>query len=144
MPDEINSIEEQLKRDEGFVSHAYRDSLGYLTIGIGRLIDERRGGGITLDEAYVLLRNDLAEIQQELYAELPWLEYVHPIRQAVFENMSYQLGIAGLLEFVNTLAAAQRHDWPATKAGMLDSLWATQTPNRAHRLAEQIVTGEWQ
>jgi GH24 family phage-related lysozyme (muramidase) len=33
------NIYKQLKRDEGEVLHAYKDSLGYWTIGIGILID---------------------------------------------------------------------------------------------------------
>jgi len=44
-------IREQIKRHEGKVLHAYPDHLGYWTIGYGRLIDERRGGGITEAEA---------------------------------------------------------------------------------------------
>lgn len=35
----------QLRRDEGEKLYAYQDTLGYWTIGIGRLIDRRRGGG---------------------------------------------------------------------------------------------------
>jgi len=36
-------LEQQLRRDEGEVLHEYKDSLGYSTIGIGRLIDKRKG-----------------------------------------------------------------------------------------------------
>ena len=42
---------EQLKRHEGLRLHAYADSLGYTTIGYGRMIDKRKGGGITEREA---------------------------------------------------------------------------------------------
>ncbi len=45
------SITQQLRRDEGEVLHAYQDSLGYWTIGIGVLIDKRKGGGITKAES---------------------------------------------------------------------------------------------
>lgn len=37
-------IKKQLIRDEGNVPYAYSDSLGYLTIGVGFLIDKRKGG----------------------------------------------------------------------------------------------------
>ena len=36
-----------LKRDEGWVPHAYKDSLGFWTIGYGFLIDEKRGGELS-------------------------------------------------------------------------------------------------
>jgi lysozyme len=36
-----------LRREEGEVLHVYKDHLGYLTIGVGRLIDKRKGGCIS-------------------------------------------------------------------------------------------------
>lgn len=33
-----------LTSDEGRVPHAYQDHLGYWTIGVGHLIDRRKGG----------------------------------------------------------------------------------------------------
>ena len=44
-----------LRRDEGRVRHAYQDHLGYWTIGVGRLIDQRKGGGLSEDEIDYLL-----------------------------------------------------------------------------------------
>ena len=48
-----------LKLHEGFVSHCYDCSEGYKTIGFGRLIDKKLGGGITEEEAEYLLKNDV-------------------------------------------------------------------------------------
>ena len=39
-----DKIEKDLTIDEGRVSHVYKDSLGYYTIGIGHLVDQRKGG----------------------------------------------------------------------------------------------------
>lgn len=44
-----------LETDEGRVPHAYQDHLGYWTIGVGHLIDKRKGGGLTPDEVDYLL-----------------------------------------------------------------------------------------
>ena len=55
------NLKEQLKRDEGVVAHAYEDTLGFLTIGVGHLIDGRRGGGLSPDEIDYILTNDIAE-----------------------------------------------------------------------------------
>ena len=52
--------------EEGLVLHAYEDHLGYLTIGYGRLIDKRRGGGISKAEAEYLLLNDCRRVEQEI------------------------------------------------------------------------------
>ena len=43
-----------IRKHEGFRASAYRDTRGYLTIGYGRLIDARRGGGITRDRKSVV------------------------------------------------------------------------------------------
>jgi len=65
-------------------------------------------------------------------------------RKAVLLNMSFQLGITGLLKFKNTLAKIEAGDYQGAADNMLKSLWARQTPNRANRLAEQMRTGQWQ
>lgn len=140
----ITSILDQLRRDEGEVLHAYRDSLGYLTIGVGRLIDERRGGGITKAESAYLLGNDVDHVARELTGRLSWLSQLDEVRRGVFINMAFQLGVSGLLGFRHTLVCAEQDDWSGTARGMLDSKWARQTPARANRLAKQIMTGEWQ
>lgn len=140
----IRDIHDQLQRDEGCVLHAYQDHLGYLTIGFGRLIDKRRGGGLSEAEADMLLQNDIKRVVADLDDHLPWLSQLNDARRGVFANMAFQMGVAGLLGFHDTLACAERGDWEGTVKGLLDSKWARQTPDRANRLAAQITTGEWQ
>jgi lysozyme len=134
----------QLEREEGRRRAAYKDHLGYLTIGIGRLIDERKGGGLRDSEIDLLLANDIDEKTSEVRASLPWIDTLDEPRRAVLLGMAFQMGTAGLLGFRNTLAMVQRHDYAGAARGMLNSLWATQTPARAHRMARQLETGEWQ
>jgi lysozyme len=140
----IKSLEEQLHRDEGEVLHEYKDHLGYSTIGIGRLIDKRKGGGITHEEAMYLLRNDIDKRKMQVLSRLPWVVHLSEERQAVLFNMAFQMGIDGLLGFKNTLAMIQDKRYEAAAKGMLHSEWATQTPERAARLAKQMETDTWQ
>ena len=56
-----DDLERQLRRDEGVVEHAYIDSEGWTTIGVGRLIDKRKGGRLRDDEIEYLLQNDITE-----------------------------------------------------------------------------------
>jgi lysozyme len=143
-----NSLREklttQLRRDEGEVLHAYTDSLGYLTIGIGRLIDKRKGGGITKAESAYLFANDLDSKRAEVRRRIPWFDRLDTARQGVLLNMAFQMGVDGLLGFKNTLAMIERGDYAGAAAGMLNSLWAEQTPERAKRLSIQMATGAWQ
>ncbi len=143
MPVTPQTLVDQLKRDEGQILHAYQDSLGYWTIGVGRLIDARRGGGITPSESDYLLANDIESKRQELYQALPWTATMDEVRRAVLLNMAFNLGVAGLLAFKQTLAHVQRGEWPNAAAEMLQSTWATQVGDRAHRLAQQLESGEW-
>lgn len=138
-----SEITQQLRRDEGEVLHAYQDHLGYWTIGIGILIDKRKGGGITAEESEYLFRNRLNAKRDELRRRLPWFDKLDEARQGVLLNMAFQMGVEGLLGFKNTLAMIERGDYDAASEGMLQSKWADQTPERAVRLAEQMRTGVW-
>lgn len=138
------NLTKQLRRDEGEVLHAYQDSLGYWTIGVGRLIDGKKGGGITTDESALLLSNDITKRMAMVRNAIPWIGQLDEARQGVLLNMAFQMGIGGLMGFTNTLAKIKAGSYIAAADGMLQSRWAGQTPERAKRLAMQIRTGEWQ
>lgn len=134
----------QLRHEEGSVPHAYQDHLGYWTIGVGRLIDKRKGGGLAPDEVDYLLRNDIRKKTDEVLNALPWVKDLNEPRQAVLIGMAFQMGTAGLLGFKNTLALVKAGRYTEAATGMLNSLWAQQTPGRAARMARQMETGTWQ
>ena len=135
---------EQLKRDEGWRPLAYLDSMGLLTIGVGRLIDSRKpGAGLRPDEIDYLLRNDINDRVAALQKALPWFAKLDQARQGVLINMAFQMGTAGLLAFRQTLGLVRDGKYAEAADQMLKSKWAEQTPARARRLAEQMKTGEW-
>jgi lysozyme len=141
----VTDLESQLRRDEGERRHVYADSEGFLTIGIGRLVDRRKAGsGLSSAECTHLLHNDLHRIEIELGSALPWIYGLEPVRRAVLHNMAFQLGTAGLLKFRRTLALVKEMRYAEAAREMLDSRWAQQTPARAHRLARQMATNTWQ
>ena len=132
----------QIARHEGLKLHAYKDSLGFLTIGYGRLIDQRKGGGLTQEEADHLLDNDIYRTCQELDTRIPWWRELDDVRQRVLIDMAFNLGVGGLLTFKNTLAAVKASDFKKAAANMRKSLWASQVKSRAVRLSEMMETGE--
>jgi len=134
----------QLRDEEGEVLHAYTDSEGWLTIGIGRLLDKRKGGGITEEESAYLLSNDIAKFESQLDKSLPWWRGLTEPRQAVILGMTFQMGIDGLLGFKNTLAMVKSGDYAGASENMLKSKWAQQTPARAKRMSDQMRSSEWQ
>jgi lysozyme len=133
----------QLRGDEGVVRAVYQDHLGYYTIGVGRLVDERKGGGLSDDEIDYLLANDVAKREKELDSRLSWWRKLDDARQGVLLNMAFQMGVDGLLGFKNTLELVKAGRYDAAAAGMMNSKWAVQTPERAQRLADQMRSGQW-
>lgn len=134
----------RLIADEGEVLHAYQDSLGFLTIGVGRLIDQRRGGGISPDESRYLLRNDIYSKSAECDHLFRWFIALDDVRQGVIVCMAYQLGTQGVANFKKMIAAIEDRDYAEAAAQMLDSGWHKQTPERCERMARMMRTGIWE
>jgi lysozyme len=135
------TIAEQLRRDEGCELYVYTCPSGALTIGVGRNLEAT---GITDEEAEILLANDIERVTIDLERVLPWSLKLDDARLGVLQNMAFNLGTAGLLEFEHMLSAMQREDWDAAAEALLDSHYADQVGARADRLAKQLELGVWQ
>lgn len=140
-------LADELEKDEGSIPHAYQDHLGFWTIGIGRLIDRRKGGGLSEDEIRYLLSNDIARVHQQVRAALPWFDRLTDARKRALCNMAFQMGVGsaatgkGLLGFKNTLALMAAGKYAEAADNALKSTWATQTPQRAQRVTDMIRKG---
>ena len=138
-----DQLEQMLIRDEGEVLHAYEDSEGYLTIGVGHLIDKRRGGGISQRVSRLLLDDDIREVRGDVLHNIPVVSSLDPVRRDVIFNMAFNLGLSGLLGFRRMLARLNEHDYKGVAREMLDSKWARQVGPRATRLAQMMESGEY-
>jgi lysozyme len=138
-------LENQLRGDEGVRSCVYQDSLGFWTLGVGRLVDSRKTTqGLRPVEISFLLQNDIDDRIESLTRRLPWFQDLDDARRGVLVNMAFQLGTEGLLGFVNTLGMIERGEYPQAADAMMQSKWASQTPARAGRLSQQMRLGVWQ
>jgi lysozyme len=137
----ITNLRDQLIRDEGLRLFPYKDTVGVLTIGVGRNLEAR---GISHATAEQMLDEDIAVHSAELLKRHPWVADLDPVRRGVLENMSFNLGVAGLSSFKLTLQAVRDGDYHLAAARMLLSKWAHQVGNRADRLALQMSSGQWQ
>lgn len=135
---DIQRITETLKIQEGFRREAYKDHLGFLTIGFGRMIDKRLGGGITEREATILLENDIANVIRELDRALPWVRSIKSPADEAVVNMAFQMGLPRLQQFRKTLEHLKAGRYQEAAAEALDSRWAQQTPNRAREVVDLI------
>lgn len=148
----------QLKRDEGTRHKPYRDSRGIWTIGCGRNLQDN---GISLEELKhmldrgqiqitltqdgidYLLNNDIYNVLDRLNRWIPWYNNLSEVRRGVLQNMAFQLGAFGLMEFKKFLKCLEREDFQEAGEEMMRSKWAQQTPERAERLREQLILDQW-
>jgi lysozyme len=141
----FDTIKAHLEREEGRVAYAYSDSLGFLTIGVGRLIDKRKGGKLSDEEIDHLLAND---IKAKMHAIEDWPAWQavkdDAVRATALLSMAFQLGPAGLAGFKNSLQLIADKQWQQAASNLMTSLWARQTPNRARRVTQMIATGVMQ
>lgn len=128
-------LAQDLLRDEGLRLKPYRCTAGRLTIGVGRNLDDR---GITEAEALSLLDNDIKSFWGQLMVKLPWVLHAPEAVQEVLVNMCFNLGLAGLLQFRQTLDHMQAGRYPEAAAELLRSKWAGQVGARAERLARKL------
>lgn len=132
-----------LNEEEGRVPHAYQDHLGFWTIGVGHLIDQRKGGRLPDHIIDVLLAHDLEEKSLQAQA-LPGWERLNEVQQAVLISMVFQLGIEGVRGFRNMLAALSAGDLSKAAAHGRASKWAREdTPRRAQRQMRMLESGVW-
>lgn len=131
-----------LKLHEGFVSHAYQDSEGYWTIGVGRLIDKRLNGGISETEADFLLTHDVQRCEGELDDYFPWWRSLSPTRRMALTDMCFNLGIHRLSGFKNMLASLKDGRYSEAAQHAKDSRWAAQVKSRADHIAHMFECDE--
>lgn len=132
-----DSLLDRIKKNEGFSSSAYTDSLGYLTIGYGRLIDKKLGGGITKEEAEFLLANDVKKskdsvdgiLEQRGIKDLPEVVY------SVLIELMFMLGKTKFLKFKGFLSAIASKDY---KRAALELKYANVEQKTESNLYKQI------
>jgi lysozyme len=134
----LQIVEEQLRRDEGTRRKPYRDSVGKLTIGVGRNLDDV---GLNDEEIEYLLANDIDRAATAARDLVAAFDSLSETRKAVLVNMAFNLGQAKLGGFKNFLAAVEQGRFDDAAREMLDSVWAQQVGNRALRLSAQMREG---
>ena len=129
---------EQLKRHEGFRSKPYRDSIGKLTIGFGRNLDDV---GIDGSEAEILLEADI-DRALDAASRFIWFRLLETARQSVVVNMIFNLGLQKFSGFKNMIRFIELKNYALAAKEMLNSKWASQVGDRAKELAQIMETGE--
>ncbi len=132
-------LEDTLIRHEGLRLKPYRDTVGKLTIGVGRNLDDV---GITEDEAMYMLHTDIGRVRVQLAGSFVWYPGLNSVRKDVLINMVFNLGLGRFKRFRRLIAAIEICRWDQAAKEMLDSKWAKQVGRRAIELARIMRDGK--
>ena len=135
---DYNAIRDQLIQHEGLKLKPYKDTVGKLTIGVGRNLTDK---GISRIEALDLLENDITEVMRQLDKALPWWKSQSEMRKRALIDLCFNMGIGTLLTFKNTLAAWQKGDYQAAGRGLEQSKWFTQVGYRGPIIVQMVKLG---
>lgn len=132
-----DALLDQLIAHEGLRLKPYVDTVGKLTIGVGRNLTDK---GISTTEALSMLDHDLDEVVADL-ATFPWFLTLDAIRQRACCDLRFNLGPRGFRSFKKFLAAMAKKDY-ATAAGQLrSSKWYGQVGRRGPTVVHMILEG---
>lgn len=142
------NLKESIKIHEGFRKNAYLCPTGHLTVGYGFRVADLSPDELALNAGAVqpmskevaekILDIKIAKFQKQIHSALPWLRQAPMDIQDALCEMAYQMGVAGLLGFKNTLAMIKEGKYSKAAENMLKSKWATQTPARAKEIANIV------
>lgn len=130
---------EHLEWAEGRVRFPYEDSVGKISIGVGRNLDDK---GLSNQEIDFLLANDMADAVQDA-STFSYFYRLCDTRQLVIADLCFNLGLAKFRKFVKTHAALERGDFEGAADELVDSRWYAQVGRRAKKLVRAMRTGEW-
>jgi lysozyme len=153
---DMNEKIQRLVMHEGCRLKPYYCTKGKQTIGVGRNLDdnplteeEKRvcgdwEKGITKNAAFYLLRHDIERVEKECKKKIAFYELLDDERQYALLDMSFNLGIAGLLKFKKMLMAMACGYFEDAAKECLDSKYAKEVGQRAVRIANTIRTGRFE
>ena len=145
----IELLERDLLRDEGYRCRPYYCSAGHPTIGVGHMMtaEELADGGMeqtwSRERIFKTLRQDIHMALrgcEMIFGRTRYLSFSEA-RQRALANMCFQLGMGRLSGFQRMIAAIFADDWGTAHKEALDSKWARQTPDRARRVAAMLLEG---
>lgn len=154
---------DMLRYDEGKKNSLYKDTLGFWTIGVGHLVTKdpsvvvarqildkkfkRVTGGTLTDAEVESLFNEDIEVTIRGIMNSKFLAPIYTkldcARQSALINMCFQMGIAGVEGFKNSMSFIAAGQWEKAAANLKQSKWYKQTTNRANRVINVFQTGNF-
>lgn len=147
-------VKDRLKKDEGNgppgkAFQLYPDSLGFLTLGYGFLVDPRKGATIPEEIAEDWL-DFLIYQKGRILEDQPWWHGVDEVRQDILECLFYNINF--LTKFPNMVKALEvgNYEEAADQLEFTDSTkqvysaWYHEVKDRAPVYVRILRTGVWE
>ena len=138
----MKTLEERIKKHEGYMVKPYTDTLGFLTGGYGHKI--LPGEEIPTDQEgwEKLFQEDLQKAKDGAARLIKknGVENLPCKAEEIIIEMGYQMGESGVSKFKKMWKALKQNPkgyYEAAKQ-MMDSRWAKQTYNRARSLSDEM------
>jgi lysozyme len=136
----LSTVESDLIRHEGRRSKVYRDTKGFLTVGVGHNLDAE---GLCDEAIAVQLAYDIrTKAIEPLNRYLPWWDQQPDSVKRALINLMFNMGPRTLLQFQETLSLMKKGDYREAAAQLLKSRYATQVGQRAQEVASWIASAE--
>lgn len=133
-----------LEKEEGYSDIPYYCSEGFPTIGFGFLCGKKGEPLPKITTTREDAKKKLTELitkNYEILKDKPYFKNLNHARKATLLSIAHQIGIAGLSKFKGMNAALSDENYSLAGDCCLDSLAATQTPNRWKRNAYMLRSG---
>lgn len=148
---QVEHLEAQLAIEEGRKLIIYDDATGQpflkgmtlkgnLTVGEGINLMV----GFDASEVDFLDLHRIGKAMSALNA-YPWYVKLDPVRQTALADLTYNLGVSGLLHWPSFLHYMTLQDYPSAMREIKTNIvWVTQVhQTRANRIEQMILTGQW-
>lgn len=149
-----------LADDEGKRLKVYRDSRGFMTVGIGHNVDANglppkvaasvlARADLTDQECADLFADDIEQAQAALFAFFPVAQRLDEVRQAVLLDMMFNLGAPTFRTFVTFQSCVRQaffgsaDGWKRAAEDLRGTKAYAELPVRYERLAKMLETGQW-
>ena len=140
-------LKNKIKKNEGFRSEPYLDSLGHQTIGYGHLITkkEKKKFQNKFSKKFLssLFDKDFRKALTAYKNNFNYKKHSKDTKEVLIE-MIFQLGIKKQKKFVKMNSHIQNNNMFLAALEMKNSLWYKQTPKRVDGLIKLLLKKEYE
>lgn len=144
---DIAALKARLEQEEGREYSPYTDTKGILTVGVGHNMEARPldpSWTFPLTDAQVdqLLDDDTNATLTEMYANLPWVQNLDPVRESAVADLYFNMGWSKFSAFQQFFGFLQNGDYESAANDLEHTAWFGEVGHRGPEIVGLIRTGQ--